>query len=80
MLGVAHSSRLPFLPSAPTFRDEGFDLATAIWLGLFSPRGVAAPQLSELREAARATMRDSQTIGAIDKLLLVPVIPGSRRV
>jgi tripartite-type tricarboxylate transporter receptor subunit TctC len=72
VLGVAHSDRLPFLPLAPTFRDEGFDLVTAIWLGLFSPRGVAVHQLGELREAARATMRDPQTIGAIEKLLLVP--------
>jgi tripartite-type tricarboxylate transporter receptor subunit TctC len=72
VLGVAHNSRLPFLLSAPTFREEGYDLVTAIWLGLFTPQGVRAQRLRELRETARLSMTDPQTIGAIEKLLLVP--------
>jgi tripartite-type tricarboxylate transporter receptor subunit TctC len=72
VLGVAHGSRLPFLPSAPTLREQGYDLVTAIWLGLFAPAGVPEVQLAELRRAAEAAMRDPQTRAAIEKLLLVP--------
>jgi tripartite-type tricarboxylate transporter receptor subunit TctC len=38
----------------------------------FAPRGVEARQLIELRETGRRTMDDPQTIGAIEKLFLVP--------
>jgi tripartite-type tricarboxylate transporter receptor subunit TctC len=72
VLGVAHGSRLPFLQSAPTFREQGFDLVTAIWLGLFAPTGVPASQLAELRQTAEAAMRDTQTTRAIEKIQLVP--------
>jgi tripartite-type tricarboxylate transporter receptor subunit TctC len=72
VLGVAHNNRLPFLPSVATFREQGYELVTAIWLGLFAPRGVEARQLVELRETGRRTMDDPQTIGAIEKLFLVP--------
>ena len=72
VLAVAHGSRLPFLPSAPTFREEGYDLVTAIWLGLFAPRGVQADRLGELRKAAETAIRDPKTTAAIESLLLVP--------
>jgi len=72
VLGVAHGSRLPFLPSAPTFREAGYDLVTAIWLGLFAPKGVQADPLKELRKIAETAARDAQTTAAIEKLLLVP--------
>lgn len=72
VLGVAYDTRLPFLPSAPIFREEGYDLVTAIWLGLFAPKGVQAGQLAELRKAAETAIRDSQTTATIEKLMLVP--------
>jgi len=72
VLGVAHGTRLPFLPSTPTFREEGYDLVTAIWLGLFAPKGIQADQVAELRNLAEAAVRDPETAAAIEKLLLVP--------
>src|SRR5207344_529920 len=72
VLGVAHGKRLPYLPAAPTFQEEGYDLVTAIWLGLFAPKGVQAGQLAELRKTAETGIRDPQTAAAIEKLLLVP--------
>ncbi len=72
VLGVAHASRLPFLPSAPTFREQGFDLVTAIWLGLFAPARVPGAELASLRKVAAVAMQDPQTIAAIGKVLLVP--------
>jgi tripartite-type tricarboxylate transporter receptor subunit TctC len=73
VLGVAHDSRLLFLPTTPTFREHGYNLVTAIWLGLFAPAGVPDVQLAELRRTAEAATRDRQTHAAIEKLLLVPV-------
>jgi tripartite-type tricarboxylate transporter receptor subunit TctC len=72
VLGVAHGTRLPFLPSAPTFREEGYDLVTAIWLGLFAPKGIKPDQVAELRKLAETAVRDPETSAAIEKLLLVP--------
>jgi tripartite-type tricarboxylate transporter receptor subunit TctC len=72
VLGVAHGTRLPFLPSVPTFKEQDYDLVTAIWLGLFAPKGVEATQLVELRAIASKALQDSQTAAAITKLQVVP--------
>jgi tripartite-type tricarboxylate transporter receptor subunit TctC len=72
VLGVAHGSRLPFLASVPTFGERGYDLVTAIWLGLFAPNGVGAAPLSELCKIASTAIQDPRTTSAIEGLMLVP--------
>lgn len=72
VLAVAHGERLPFLAEVPTFREAGFDLVTAIWLGLFAPAAVPGDRLKELRMLADKAIRDSATIEAIKKLNVVP--------
>lgn len=72
ILGVAHGTRLPFLPSIPTFREQGFDLVTAIWLGLFAPAGVPAGTVEGLTRVAEAASRDLTTGEAIAALQMVP--------
>lgn len=72
ILGVAHESRLLFLPTVLTFSEQGFDLVTAIWLGLFAPVGVSAGQVAELKQLATATMSDHETVTEIERLNVVP--------
>jgi tripartite-type tricarboxylate transporter receptor subunit TctC len=70
ILAVAHGSRLPFLQDDPTFREQGYDLVTAIWLGLFAPTGTPEERLQGVREAAPRASQESS--GAITGLHMVP--------
>jgi tripartite-type tricarboxylate transporter receptor subunit TctC len=72
ILGIAHGERLAFLPADPTFREQGFDLVTAIWLGLFAPAGVPEARRARLREAAAKTFSTPATATAIAQLHMVP--------
>lgn len=72
ILGVAHAERLPFLPDAPTFKEQGFDLVTAIWLGLFAPANVPPARLDELRRIAATAATDPSTVKDILNLNVVP--------
>jgi tripartite-type tricarboxylate transporter receptor subunit TctC len=72
ILGVAHGERLPFLPHVPTFKEQGFDLVTAIWLGLFAPVGVSAERLAELKQVAEKSASAPETAKAIAALNVVP--------
>jgi len=71
ILGVAHGERISFLPDDPTCREQGFDLVTAIWLGLFAPAGVPEARLGQLRQAAQKAGGDAELRAAIQKLNMV---------
>ena len=72
VLGVAHGERLPFFKSVPTFKEQGYDLITAIWLGLFAPAGVPQEHLSEIQKFAETAARDPETVKGIAQLQMVP--------
>lgn len=72
ILAVAHGARLPFLPHVPTFREAGFELVTAIWLGLFAPGAVSAEVRADLIHAAQSASADPETKRAIEALEMVP--------
>jgi tripartite-type tricarboxylate transporter receptor subunit TctC len=77
VIGVAHPSRLEFLPDDPTFVEQGYDLVTAIWLGLFSPAGVPAPALERLRSQACEAASGAQAASHIRALHMVPAFADS---
>ena len=78
ILGVAHGERLPFLPDVPTFKEQGYDLVTAIWLGLFAPAGVSAEGLQQLQTLAETAANDTATKSEIADLEMVPAfLPGA---
>ena len=70
VLGVAHGERLPFL-SAPTFREQGYDLVTAIWLGLFAPAGLPVDRQGALQRLAEKAAADPATGKTIENLRMV---------
>ncbi len=41
-VGMASAERHPSFPDIPTFREQGFDLASNSWFGLSFPAGVPA--------------------------------------
>jgi tripartite-type tricarboxylate transporter receptor subunit TctC len=71
ILGVAHGERVPFLPEAPTCKEQGFDFVTAIWLGLFCPAGVPKQRYDELARTAGKLGKDPELTEAISKLNMV---------
>lgn len=52
-LGVTSSTRWPRVPNIPTVQEQGvpdFDITS--WMGLFAPKGLAAPVLEKITRAA----------------------------
>lgn len=72
VLGVAHGERLPFFKAVPTFKEQGYDLVTAIWLGLFAPAGVSVDRFAALQSLAEKAATDKETVKAIEALHMVP--------
>lgn len=57
--GVADKQRSPLLPEVPTSIEGGLPGFQAIsWLGLYAPKGIPAPILAKLREAAVKALDD----------------------
>jgi tripartite-type tricarboxylate transporter receptor subunit TctC len=71
VLGIAHGERLPFFKSVPTFKEQGYDLTTAIWLGLFAPAGLPTDRLRELQRLAEQAAGDQTTVKDIEGLQMV---------
>jgi tripartite-type tricarboxylate transporter receptor subunit TctC len=71
VLGIAHGERLPFFKSIPTFKEQGYDLTTAIWLGLFAPAGLPTDRLSALQRLAEQAATDQITGKEIEGLQMV---------
>jgi len=59
VLGVMDDKRLPQLPEAPTFKEQGYDIDALLWYGLSAP--AAAPRPSAWSRAAARRMRSPST-------------------
>ena len=51
VLGMAHSERLQAFPHWPTFKEQGFDVESHIWRGVFAKAGTPEPVILKLRDA-----------------------------
>lgn len=51
VLGMAHSERLQAFPHWPTFKEQGFDVESHIWRGIFAKAGTPEPIISKLHDA-----------------------------
>jgi tripartite-type tricarboxylate transporter receptor subunit TctC len=78
ILGVAHPQRLEFLPDDPTFMEQGYELATAIWLGLFARAGSPADILDKLRTAAESAASSGPVANQIRSMHMVPTFIDSK--
>jgi tripartite-type tricarboxylate transporter receptor subunit TctC len=64
ILGVMSAERSTYLPDAPTFREQGYDLIVTASRGLAAPAGVPADIVAKLEEALKAAMADPEYIKA----------------
>lgn len=55
-VGMAAARRHPALPDVPTFKEQGFDLASESWFGLSAPAGTPAAIVERLNRETRAVV------------------------
>jgi tripartite-type tricarboxylate transporter receptor subunit TctC len=58
VLGVFSDTRHSSYPQVPTMREQGFDVSSASFGGIFAPKGTPAPVVAKLADACAAGARD----------------------
>lgn len=53
VLAVASDQRSPLVPNVPTLKEQGFDFAAPIWVGVLAPKGTPRPVVDKLNAAIR---------------------------
>jgi tripartite-type tricarboxylate transporter receptor subunit TctC len=72
ILAVGSAQRSPFLPDAPTLKENGVDLVADAWYGMWLPAGSPPDFAKKLSEAAATALAKPE---AKDKLLAIGLIP-----
>lgn len=60
LLGVMSPERSAYLPDAPTFKEQGFDLIVTASRGLAAPAGTPPEMVEKLQMALKAAMEDPE--------------------
>lgn len=60
VLGLMVEERSTYLPSAPTFREAGYDVVAGASRGLAAPKGIPADVLARLERAVDLAMKDPE--------------------
>jgi len=71
-LGVMSEARVPQLPEIPTMREDGFDVVSYFWTGVFAPRGTPDAIVGKLNGAINAALASDAVREAILKLSSQP--------
>ena len=58
VLGVMDAKRLPQVPDAPTFKEQGFDMEATLWYSLSVPAGTPRPVIDRLNKAVNQVIAD----------------------
>jgi tripartite-type tricarboxylate transporter receptor subunit TctC len=64
ILGIFAEERHPAFPDAPTFREQGFDVAPVSFGGLLAPAGTPMPIITKLEAACAGAARDEAYLTA----------------
>lgn len=67
LLGVMSKERSTYLPDAPTFAEQGYDLTVTAARGLAAPAGVPAEVVAKLETALKEAMADPEYLAAAEK-------------
>ena len=67
LLGVMSKERSTYLPDAPTFAEQGYDLTVTAARGLAAPAGVPADVVAKLETALKEAMADPEYLAAAEK-------------
>jgi len=58
VLGVMDAKRLPQVPDAPTFKEQGYDMEATLWYSLSVPAGTPKPAIERLNKAVNQVIAD----------------------
>jgi len=72
ILAVTGEKRSARLPDIPTLKEQGFDVTSDGYMGLYGPAGMAAPVVSRLSAAVAEVMQSQEVRERIAQLGLVP--------
>ncbi|MBR0673668.1 Bug family tripartite tricarboxylate transporter substrate binding protein [Neoroseomonas soli] len=67
-VGMASAQRHPAFPDVPTFREQGFDLASDSWFGLSAPAGTPAAIVERLNRETRAFLGSAEVRARFSEL------------
>ncbi len=67
-IGVAAERRVPEFPDVPTMSEQGFDLVTSIWAGLFTTAGTPPATLARIEAACQRAVRAPTVIEGFERL------------
>ena len=62
VLGVMDTKRLPQVPDAPTFKEQGYDVQAQLWYSLSVPAGTPRAAIDRLNKAVNAVIVDPQFV------------------
>jgi len=71
-LATTNPERNPELPDVPTLKEQGFDMDTRSWFGMFAPRGTPPAIVARMAEEARKAMSGP---GVREQMLLSSMYP-----
>ncbi|MGE4242986.1 Bug family tripartite tricarboxylate transporter substrate binding protein [Ramlibacter sp.] len=58
VLGVMDAKRMPQVPEAPTFKEQGFDIEALLWYGLSAPAGTPRATVDRMNKAVNEVIAD----------------------
>jgi tripartite-type tricarboxylate transporter receptor subunit TctC len=71
-LATTNPERNPEIPNVPTLKEQGFDIDTRSWFGMFAPRGTPPAVIARMAAEAQKAMNSP---GARQSLLLSAMYP-----
>jgi tripartite-type tricarboxylate transporter receptor subunit TctC len=74
ILGVMSAARSPFLPNAPTFKEQGFDQVWSVTRGIAAPARLAKDAETKLTAALEKTLNSKEHQQKAQQLSLEPKI------
>ncbi|WP_399677730.1 Bug family tripartite tricarboxylate transporter substrate binding protein [Xenophilus sp.] len=62
VLGVMDAKRMPQMPDAPTFKEQGYDIEALLWYGLSAPAATPRGAVEELNRKVNRLLSDPEFI------------------
>ncbi|UUZ66172.1 tripartite tricarboxylate transporter substrate binding protein (plasmid) [Polaromonas sp. P1-6] len=71
-IGVLSNTRHPELPNVPTLREQGYDIDTRSWFGLFAPKGTPHAVVERTAAEVEKILKSDEVRGALLKMSQYP--------
>jgi tripartite-type tricarboxylate transporter receptor subunit TctC len=72
VLGVMDSRRLPQVPEAPTFKEQGYDIEALLWYSLSVPSATPKETIDRLNRAVNQVIADPEFVSRAQAIGMEP--------